>query len=101
MEENFLIKIKKLYSLEQSQQIVEIINLVKYNNVDNSIYDINFAINLANDIIDNKLDYKSVIVGLYYPLIKNSSGVITGTLASTKSFLFLVKTTSTFELIAE
>ncbi len=72
MEENFLIRIKKLYSLEENQQIVEIINLVKKYNDPNSVYDINFAITLANDIIDNKLDYKSVIVGLYYPLIKNN-----------------------------
>lgn len=45
---------------------------------------------------------KAMLFFLYcYPLIKNSSGVITGTLASTKSFLFLVKTTSTFAFIAE
>jgi len=72
MEETFLIKIKKMYALEQNQQIIEIINLIKDLNIIDPIYNLEFGIGLANSIIENKLDYKSVIVGLYYPIIKNN-----------------------------
>jgi len=72
MIENFLIKIKKNYTLEQNQQVIEILNTLKRINIQNSVYNIDFAVGLANDIMDNKLDYKSVIVGLYYPLIANN-----------------------------
>ncbi len=72
MEENLLIKVKKVFSLEQNQKIIETLNLLKCMNIDNPIYNTDFAIGLANDIIDNKLDYKSVVVGLYYPIIKNN-----------------------------
>ena len=72
MEQEFLIKVKKKFPLEESQHIVEIINQLKSINMQDNVYNIQFAIGLANDIMDNKLDYKSVVTGLYYPLIQNN-----------------------------
>ena len=71
MEENFLIQVKKTFTLEQSQHIIGIVNKLKCINIQHNVYNYNFAIGLANDIIANKLDNKSVVAGLYYPLIKN------------------------------
>ncbi|MBE5735688.1 MAG: bifunctional (p)ppGpp synthetase/guanosine-3',5'-bis(diphosphate) 3'-pyrophosphohydrolase [Clostridiales bacterium] len=71
MEQNLLIKIKKSFSLDHGQKIIEVLNMLKCINIQNSVYNIDFAVGLANDIIDNKLDYRSVITALYYPIIKN------------------------------
>ncbi len=72
VEENFLIRIKKLYTLDERQQIIEIINQLKKMNIDNPVYNLDFAIDVANLVIDNKLDYKSVVCALHYPIIKNN-----------------------------
>ncbi len=71
-EEEFLIKIKKNYSLDNNSQIVEALGQLRRINIQDSVYNYNFAISLANEIMENKLDYKSVVVGLYFPFIANN-----------------------------
>ena len=68
--DEFKILIKKSYNSEQSQTIIQCLNYITSKNLDNDIYNSNFALGVSSKVLLNKLDYKSVAVALLYPLIK-------------------------------
>ncbi len=68
--EKFKINIKNSYPLEQSEQVIQILNYVNAINFEDPIYNSEFSIEVASSVLNNKLDYKSVIVGLLYPIVK-------------------------------
>ena len=58
---------KNKYNSDEFEAISKTYSLLSHIKTDNKIYNINFSRNLAIQLIENKLDFKSIITGLYYP----------------------------------
>ena len=65
-------KIKNKYSQEDYSQINTLFNFCKNFYINNDIYCSEFADNLVNNIVNNKLDAYSVMIGIIYPAYKQN-----------------------------
>ncbi len=66
-------RIKTNYDLEKAQAILEVMNHLDAIDEWHVIFDQNFVAHICDSIFLNKLDYKSVVVALYYVLVKNNA----------------------------
>lgn len=72
---SFLEKAQKAYSAEQYNEILKYYNFLMPLKYSSNIYNFNFGVNVASSIIDNKLDYNTVIASLIYPTKKNNINI--------------------------
>ncbi|MBQ7352099.1 MAG: bifunctional (p)ppGpp synthetase/guanosine-3',5'-bis(diphosphate) 3'-pyrophosphohydrolase [Clostridia bacterium] len=70
---DFLELAKEKFTDEECVRIVSLFDSFKNKYDSNSIYNQDFACKIALNILDNGLDYNSVIIGLIYPLYKTNS----------------------------
>ncbi|MBE5757352.1 MAG: bifunctional (p)ppGpp synthetase/guanosine-3',5'-bis(diphosphate) 3'-pyrophosphohydrolase [Clostridiales bacterium] len=83
MTNNLSERIIKKYSEVGFQKVCNIFdNLKSYYN-ENTLYSVAFAESIANNIITNRLDIDSVIIGLIYPAYKNNPNIINENFIST------------------
>ena len=66
MIEEFLKAIKESFSKEEVNRVEAVLELLKSYDFGNQVYDIEFAVQLASMIFNNKLGYKAVLAGLYF-----------------------------------
>jgi len=74
--EEFLTQLKKHFDQNVVEKITNLFNNIanKYDN--NSLYSEKFAIQISKNIIENRLDADSVIIGLIYPIFKIDPNII-------------------------
>ena len=68
--------LKKNYSIEDAQKIINFYEFLKDKYDNNSLYSLEFAEKIATQIISHRLDYESVIIGLLYPAYKLDASII-------------------------
>jgi len=73
---DFLNEIKKYFDNNDIEKITNVYDKIKDKYDNNGLYTLNFAINISLNIINNRLDADSAIVGLLYPLFKVNSNII-------------------------
>ena len=75
-------KLNKRFDANQVSSITDIYSklLPLYSN--NGLYSNEFALKITESIIDNRLDYDSVIIGLIYPAFKLNNDVINSSIIS-------------------
>ena len=78
MIEEFLKGLGESYSKEELLQIQATLNLVKNYEFKSKIYNFEFAIKLGNLIHNNKLGFKALVAGLYFPFIREGINSIPG-----------------------
>ena len=78
MIEEFLKAIKESFSKEEVNRVEAVLELLKSYDFGNQVYNIEFAVQLASMIFNNKLGYKAVLAGLYFPFIKEDFNKIPG-----------------------
>ena len=70
MIEEFLKEIKESFSKDELNEIGKVLVEIKDYKYESEIYNFDFAISLATQIYRNKLGYKAVVAGLYFPILK-------------------------------
>ena len=66
----FLTQLKKHFETKEVEKIIRILDGIADKYQDHGLYTKNFAIKIAKNIIENRLDIDSVIIGLLYPIFK-------------------------------
>lgn len=73
---DFITTIKKNYSNEDAQKIIDSLEFLKDKYNKDSLYSLEFAEKIATQIVSHRLDYESVIIGLLYPAYKIDASVL-------------------------
>lgn len=76
MTNNLSERIIKKYSEDEFNKVKYIFDKLSIYYDDETIYSKSFAENIANNIIGNKLDIDSVIIGIIYPAYKNNPSIL-------------------------
>lgn len=71
MKNNFIEKVKHAFNENEQKNILKALKLVEDHDFISKVFNLQFALGVASGVIDNKLDSRSVIASLFYPLIKN------------------------------
>ena len=73
---NLIDEIQKNYNKEECEKIIKAYEFLKDSYDSDGLYTESFALKIASNIINNRLDYLSCIVGLFYPAIKVNPNLI-------------------------
>lgn len=72
---NFKNKVENNFSACECKSIFAALDKVTAYKFVSSIYNLQFALGVASNVIDNKLDWRSVVASLFFPLIKQEQSI--------------------------
>ena len=73
---NFLDYMQKNTDANGYKRVEDIYNYLKNQYRDEGLYTLSFAESIAKNIVDNRLDIDSIIIGLIYPIYKVNSSIL-------------------------
>lgn len=74
--ENFFEKIGSVLAQDDFEYVKRTYNLMKDKYKGNDLESQRFAVKIAEAILDNRLDYKSIVVGLMYPIFRIDPSIV-------------------------
>jgi len=74
--EKFFEKIGNVLAQKDYEYVRNTYNLMKDKYKGNDLESQRFAVKIAEAILDNRLDYKSIVVGLMYPIFRIEPSIV-------------------------
>ena len=72
---DFLIKLKNTFGETEYNRVQNILDVYSSKYSDKGLYTETFAVDIARNILNNRLDVDSIIIGLLYPIFKENSEI--------------------------